>query len=56
MRNRICDDGIYRDMTHEEIAAMERMAAEFPAPEPTPEERIKELEEALALLLSGVTE
>ena len=27
-----------------------------PAHEPTPEERITELEEALALLLSGVTE
>lgn len=49
-------NGITREMTPEEIAEMERMAAEFPTPEPSPEERIQELEEALALLLSGVTE
>ena len=56
MRNRICDDGIYRDMVPEEIAIIERLTAETPAPEPTPEERIRDLEEALELLLSGVTE
>ena len=46
----------------EEIAEMERMAAETPPPEPTPEERLTALEtenaylkEALELLLSGVT-
>lgn len=49
-------NGITRDMTPEEIAEYERMAAEMPAPEPTPEERIQDLEEALALILSGVTE
>ena len=49
-------NGITRDMTPEEIAEYERMAAEFPTPEPTPEQRISDLEEALALLLSGVTE
>lgn len=49
-------NGVTREMTAEEIAEMERMAAEMPAPVPTPEERIAELEEALALLLSGVTE
>lgn len=49
-------NGITREMTAEEIAEYERMAAEFPAPEPTPEERIRDLEEALALILSGVTE
>ena len=53
---RICENGIYRDMTPEEIAEMEKLAAEMPAPEPTPEERIATLEEALNLLLSGVTE
>lgn len=44
------------EMTAEEIAELERMAAEMPEPEPTAEERIAELEEALELLLSGVTE
>ena len=53
---RICENGIYRDMTPEEIAEMEKLAAEMPAPEPTAEERIAVLEEALNMLLSGVTE
>ena len=57
----------YIEMTPEEIAAIqakvaEQMAAEAPAPEPTPEERIAalekdnaELREAMEALLSGVT-
>lgn len=56
-------NGITREMTPEEIAEMERLAAEMPEPEPSPEEMIRqqaqkiaELEEALNLLLSGVTE
>lgn len=49
-------NGITREMTPEEIAEYERMAAEFPPPEPTDSERIRDLEEALALILSGVTE
>ena len=53
---RICENGIYRDMTPEEIAEMEKLAAEMPTPEPTAEERIATLEEALNMLLSGVTE
>ena len=57
-------NGIYRDMTAEEIAELEKLAAEAPAPapEPTPEERIAalekdnaELREAMEALLSGVT-
>ena len=59
---RICENGIYRDMTPEEIAELEKMAAEQPAPEPTPEERIEalgkanaELRDALDALLAGVT-
>lgn len=61
---RICENGIYRDMTPEEIAALESLKAEAPAPvpEPTPEERIAalekdnaELREAMEALLSGVT-
>lgn len=49
-------NGITREMTAEEIAEMERIAAEMPKPGPTPEDRIAALEEALELLLSGVTE
>ena len=59
---KICENGIYRDMTAEEIAEMEKLATEMPAPEPTPEERIAaleqdnaELREAMEALLSGVT-
>lgn len=53
---RIYDNGIYRDASPAEIAEMERMAAEMPAPEPTPEERIKDLEEQLkaAKILLGL--
>ena len=49
-------NGEYIDMTAEEIAELEALAAEQPAPEPTAEERIATLEEALNMLLSGVTE
>lgn len=59
---KICENGIYRDMTTEEIAELERLAAEAPAPEPTAEERIaalekdnEELRDALDALLTGVT-
>ena len=59
---KICENGIYRDMTAEEVAELEKLATEMPAPEPTAEERIAaleqdnaELREALDALLSGVT-
>mgnify|MGYP001355403725 CR=1 FL=1 len=59
---RICENGVLRDMTTEEVAELERLAAEAPAPEPTAEERIAalekdnaELREALDALLTGVT-
>lgn len=59
---RIYENGIYRDMTAEEIAEMEKLATKMPTPEPTPEERIAvlekdnaELREAMEALLSGVT-
>lgn len=59
---KICENGIYRDMTAEEIAELEKFATEMPAPEPTPEERIAalekdnaELREVIEALLSGVT-
>ena len=49
-------NGEYIDMTAEEIAELEALAAEQPAPDPTAEERIATLEEALNMLLSGATE
>ena len=55
-------NGEYIDMTAEEIAELEKLATEMPAPEPSPEERIAalekdnaELREAMEALLSGVT-
>ena len=39
-------------MTPDEIAEMERMAAENQPPEPTPEERMNEIEAALIELAS----
>lgn len=44
MSYRIYDNGTYRDMTAAEIAELEKMQSEAPEPEPTPDERIKELE------------
>lgn len=35
---------VYRDATPEEIAELERQQAEMPAPEPTPEEHLAEVE------------
>ena len=40
-------NGVTREMTPDEIAEMERLAAEMPKMEPTPEERLAALEEAL---------
>lgn len=55
-------NGEYIDMTPAEIAEIEKLATEMPAPEPSPEERIAalekdnaELREAMEALLSGVT-
>ena len=55
-------NGEYIDMTAAEIAELEKLAAEAPAPEPTAEERIAalekdnaELRDALDALLTGVT-
>lgn len=45
MTYRICDNGIYRDMTAEEIAELEKMQTEAPAPTPTIEERMASIEE-----------
>ena len=37
-------NGKYIELTPEEIAELERLQAEMPEPEPSPEERIAELE------------
>lgn len=50
-----CINGEYIEMTPEEIAELEAMAAKVPAPEPTTEERLEALEEAMLELL-GVAE
>lgn len=59
---KVCINGVIRDMTPEEIAELEKLAAEAPAPEPTAEERISalekdnaELREAMNALLTGAT-
>ena len=52
---KICENGVIREMTTEEIAELEKLAAEQPAPEPTAEERLTALEEAMLELL-GVAE
>lgn len=60
---KIFENGIVREMTPEEVAEFEKLAAEAPAPEPTSEERIAALEQdnaelrsAIEALLTGVTE
>ena len=45
MTYRICIDGIYRDMTPEEIAALEAQATETPDPTLTIEDRLAKVEE-----------
>lgn len=54
---RIYKNGVYRDMTAEELAEYESMAAEMLAPEPDPnEQRMDEIESALielAAMLAG---
>ena len=59
---KICENDIIRDMTADEVAELEKLADEQPAPEPSPEERIAalekdnaELRDALEALLTGVT-
>ena len=55
---RVYDNGVYRDMTPEEIATWEQAIADTPDPEPTTEERIAALEEQLAAakILLGLEE
>lgn len=53
---KIFENGVVRDMTAEEIAELEKLAAEAPepAPEPTPEERIAALEQNNAELRKAI--
>lgn len=53
---KIDDNGIIRNMTAEEIAEMERINAELQQSQPSLEDQVRELQEALDLLLSGATE
>lgn len=60
---KICENGIYRELTAEEITEMQVSPPETPAPEPTLEERIAalerdnmELRNVIEALLAGVTE
>ena len=53
---KICVNGIVREMTAEEVEEMKRRNEEATESAQSPEERIAELEAALELLLSGVTE
>ncbi len=50
---KICENGIIREMTPEEVAEFEALAQEAPMPEPTAEERLEALESAV-LELMGV--
>lgn len=47
-------NGEYIDMTAEEIAELERLAAEQPAPEPTPEERIAAAEAQIQAAIADI--
>ena len=51
---KIYENGIYRDMTAEEIAELEQLAAEQPAPEPTPEERIAAAEAQIQAAMADI--
>ena len=58
---KICENGVIRDMTPEEIAELEEARLRYEAEEKhqaeykSPEQRIKELEDALDALISGRT-
>ena len=47
-------NGEYIDMTIEEIAELEQLAAEQPAPEPTPEERIAAAEAQIQAAMADI--
>ena len=51
-----CVNGEYIELTPEEIAELERLQAEMPEPEPTPEERIAALESQNQMLTECLME
>ena len=53
---RCYDNGIYRDMTTEEIEALQSNSNSLAETPKTPEERLAELEQAFTMLLEGATE
>ena len=53
---KICENGVIRDMTAEEIAALKQQTADAPVPEPTPEERLAELEAQNVMLTQCLME
>lgn len=46
-------NGVTREMTPEEIAEMERMAAEIPLPRPTEQERLRADVDYLLMMMEG---
>lgn len=52
----VCENGAYREATMEELSSWTQAAQEQQEQPPTVEDRVQILEEALELLLSGVTE
>lgn len=50
---KICENGIIRDMTPDEIAELEALAHDAPMPPPTAEERLEALE-GVVLEILGV--
>ena len=53
---RVCENGIIREMTPEEIAELEALAQEEPLPPPTAEERLDALESAMLEMMGVVTD
>ena len=47
---KICENGITRDMTAEEVAELEAQQTEAPAPTPTIEDRMASVEEDTAII------
>ena len=52
---RVCENGVMRDATPEEIAAWEA-AANQPAPPPGPQEQVMTLARAMAAAATGLTD
>lgn len=51
---RVYDNGVYRDMTQEEIEEFEKEMGNSPPPEPTPEEKIEELKSQVTALQAEI--